>query len=68
MARDKSSEGTTRADGAELAVVTDEYQLGSGLLDVGGETHEVGIVGHPDLVADHHCPVAHAQLAMVEAP
>ena len=57
-----------RADGAKLVVVADEHQFGPGGLDPGGEGHQVGVLGHANLVQDHHRLVTEGEPVMVEAP
>ena len=68
VAGHKGAQGAAGADRAELAVVTDEHQLGPGRFDMRGEADEVDVVGHAHLVEDHSGLFAEAQLAVVEPP
>jgi hypothetical protein len=58
----------TGADRGELAVVTDDDQLGAGSLGAEQEPGQVEVRGHAGLVDHDHCLTIERDLAVVEPP
>ncbi|GAC1532172.1 MAG: hypothetical protein NVS3B12_09430 [Acidimicrobiales bacterium] len=68
VAGQQSTEPSAGADRAELAVIANHDQLGSGRVDGGEETTQVGVIGQAALIEDDHVAGPEAQPVMVEAP
>ncbi len=49
-------------------MVADEDQLRPGRLHMGGETDQVDMVGHADLIAEDQAPAVEADPAVLEPP
>ncbi len=68
VAGDQGAEGAPGADRAELAVVAEKDSLAPAASTWAAEADQVDVVGHPDLVEDHHRLFAELQLIVVEPP
>ena len=68
VAVEDRSERAPGADGVELAVVTDEDDLGAGDVGGGEEPEHGGVVGHPGFVEDDDVAGGQIEGVVVEAP
>ena len=68
VAVEDRSERAPEADGVELAVVTDEDDLGAGDVGGGEEPEHGGVVGHPGFVEDDDVAGGEIEAAVVQAP
>ena len=68
MPVDEGFEAAAGAHRAELAVVSDDDQLGAGRFGGGKQAEHGGVVGHARLVTDNHGAAIEVDLFVVETP
>jgi hypothetical protein len=68
VAADQRSQRSAGADRTELVVVAHEHELGARGLHPGGQSDQVGVLGHPRLIENHNRLVVESDSVVIQPP